>query len=89
MVKFYSLDEINTAIADSLEGRTIKPIVRRCHQPARRAPVLTKRQRRCLRCACRAQRLCDLCKTGRRNATAHADEAVRARDMNAGQPDLA
>jgi aryl-alcohol dehydrogenase len=28
MVKFYPLDEINTAIADSLEGRTIKPIVR-------------------------------------------------------------
>jgi aryl-alcohol dehydrogenase len=28
MVKFYALDEINTAIADSLEGRTIKPIVR-------------------------------------------------------------
>jgi aryl-alcohol dehydrogenase len=28
MVKFYSLGEINTAIADSLEGRTIKPIVR-------------------------------------------------------------
>jgi aryl-alcohol dehydrogenase len=28
MVKFYSLEDINVAIADSLEGRTIKPIVR-------------------------------------------------------------
>ncbi len=28
MVKFYRFDEINEAIADSLEGRTIKPIVR-------------------------------------------------------------
>ncbi|WP_118178583.1 NAD(P)-dependent alcohol dehydrogenase [Paraburkholderia phosphatilytica] len=28
MVKFYTLDEINAAIADSLEGRAIKPIVR-------------------------------------------------------------
>ena len=28
MVKFYPLDQINEAIADSLEGRTIKPIVR-------------------------------------------------------------
>lgn len=28
MVKFYPLGEINAAIADSLEGRTIKPIVR-------------------------------------------------------------
>jgi aryl-alcohol dehydrogenase len=28
MVKFYSLEQINDAIADSLEGKTIKPIVR-------------------------------------------------------------
>ncbi|TKC92332.1 NAD(P)-dependent alcohol dehydrogenase [Trinickia terrae] len=28
MVKFYELEQINDAIADSLEGRTIKPIVR-------------------------------------------------------------
>lgn len=28
MVKFYALDEINEAIADSLDGKTIKPIVK-------------------------------------------------------------
>ena len=28
MVKFYAFDQINEAIADSLEGTTIKPIVR-------------------------------------------------------------
>ena len=28
LVTFYDLDQINEAVADSLEGRTIKPILR-------------------------------------------------------------